>query len=321
MITSEILHKKIYNKIKEAGNILLVTHERPDVDGLSSVCAMIELLESENKKYSAFCKDQPPEQYNFLPNLEKINSNLNNVDFNDFDLLIIFDCGGINRTGLAEEISMRDAGQCVIEIDHHIKINDYADIEMRNPEVSSTTELVYDFFKANKLKINKNIASCILAGILTDSGNFLYPATSDRTVEISSRMLERGASMPRIMEKTLCNKTLPVLKIWGRAMSGLVINNKYGIAFTVLSQKDIGDTPEEDLEGISNFLGNLYDVRAVMLITELKDGKIKGSFRSAHPTADVSLLARALGGGGHIKAAGFTIEGRLQITEKGWKIV
>lgn len=321
MDKNEILYKKIYNKIKEANNILLVTHERPDVDGLSSVCAMIELLKSENKNYAAYCKDQPAAQYNFLPHLEKINSDKNNLNFSDFDLMIIFDCGGIKRTGLAAEIIGRGDNQCVIEIDHHIKIDDYADIELRNPEASSATELVHGFFKANKLKINKNIASCVLAGILTDSGNFLYPATSDRTVEISSQMLARGASMPRIMERTLGNKTLPALKIWGKAMSRLAINDKYKIAFTVLSQEDIGDAPEEDLEGIPNFLGNLYDVKAVMLITELSDGRIKGSFRSAHPTADVSLLARALGGGGHVKAAGFTIEGRLQITEKGWKIV
>jgi phosphoesterase RecJ-like protein len=75
------------------------------------------------------------------------------------------------------------------------------------------------------------------------------------------------------------------------------------------------------LEGISNFLGNLEEAKAVLLLREQKDGTIRGSLRSSHPTVDVSLLARRLGGGGHAKASGFTIEGKMEKIEKGWKIV
>lgn len=321
MMGNEILYNKILAKIKEADNILLVTHEKPDVDAISSVCAFIDLLEQLRKPYFAYCFDAPPRQFDFLPYMEKISADKSVLNFDDYDLIIIFDCGGVNRTKLADEINNRNEHQFVIEIDHHIKTDSYADLELREPERASTTELVYNFFKANKIRINKNTANCILAGILTDSGNFIYTATTDRTIKISSEMLSLGANLPMIMENTLRNKNLPALKIWGKAMSRVKINKKYNIAFTVLTLDDIGDLDEEDLEGIPNFLGNLHGVKAIMVIREQKDGTIKGSFRSAHPDTNVAKLAQALGGGGHVKAAGFTVEGKLELVEGGWRVV
>jgi len=317
----EILHNKALHKIKEARKILLVTHEKPDVDAVSSICAFIDLLEEMEKPHSAYCFDAPPRQFDFLPHLEKISSDREKLDFHSYDLIIVFDCGGLNRTKLADEITRRGKRQFVIDIDHHLKTDDYADLEIRDSSKASTTELVYDFFKANKIKINKNRANCVLAGILTDSGNFIYAATSERTVKIASEMLSRGANLSRITENTLRNKNLPALKIWGEAMSRVKLNKKYGIAFTVLTLDDIDGVDEEELEGIPNFLGNLRGVKAVMVLREQKNGTVKGSFRSSHPDVNVAKLAQALGGGGHMKAAGFTVEGKLELTNKGWRVI
>jgi phosphoesterase RecJ-like protein len=317
---SDLIYNKIYAKIKEAKNILLVTHERPDIDAVASVCAWAEFLNSLGISYNIYSPGPVPHQFNFIPHIEKVGTDKAAFDFKNFDLIIVFDCGDIKRTGLADEIWSRGKSQYIIEADHHAKNGNYADLELREP-AASTTELVYNFFKINKIKINKNIATCVLAGILTDSGSFIYPSTSNKTVEISGEMLVRGANLGLILENSWRNKSLPALKIWGEALSRLALNDKYKIAFSVLTLKDIEAVDEEDLEGISNFLGNLNGVKAVLLLREQKNGTVRGSLRSAHPTADVAALARALGGGGHVKASGFTIEGRLEKTEKGWKIV
>lgn len=316
-----LIYKKIYNKIKAANNILLATHEKPDVDAASSVCAIIELLEILGKQYYAYCYDVIPSQFGFLPHTEKINSDKTKLNFSAFDLIITLDCGNISRTKLNEEIKKRNGSQFLIEIDHHLKTENHADLELRSPALSSTTEAVYEFFKASKIKINKNMANCILAGILTDSGNFIYQATSDKTIKISSEMLSRGANLTQIMENTLRNKNIGALKIWGKAISRLEVNEKYGIAFTALKLEDIEGIDEEDLEGIPNFLGNLGNAKAIMIIREQKDGTVKGSLRSAHPDINVARLAQKLGGGGHIKAAGFVIKGRLKQTKNRWEIV
>jgi len=313
------LFAKAYDLIKASNNILVITHEQPDGDALASICLMAEILSLINKKYWLYCYDQVNHQYGFLPHLDELKNSYENFDF---DLIITLDCGSIERTKLDKEILGRQPGQPVMEIDHHPKIKDYADLEIRDSATSATTEILYYFLRANKIKINKNMASCILTGILTDTGNFLYPSTSPETVNIASEMLVKGAKLPQIMENTWRNKSIASMKTWGKAMSRLKINSQYNFGFTVLKSEDVpAKVTEEELEGMSGFLSNLSAVNAVMLLRQMPDGKIKGSLRTSKSNVDVSKLARTLGGGGHAKASGFTIEGEIEETDKGWKII
>lgn len=312
-----------YKKIRSAKNILLAIHNNPDGDACSSICALIDLLESLDIPYKAFCFDRPPEQYGFLPHIEKISSDMDGLDMDGFDLFITLDCGQLSRTKLEDKIEKRREKLFVIEFDHHPKVHDYADIEIRKMNASSTAEIIYDFFHANKIKMNKERASCILTGILTDTGNLLYDSTSDDTVKIASKMMLFGAKYPAILEKTWRNKSLAAMKIWGLAMSSLAINKKYDFAYTVISRKEIADSgaTEEELEGISGFISNLKGVKGLMILRESEDGCIKGNLRSNYPNMDISKLAARLGGGGHPKASGFTIPGRLERAENGWRVV
>ncbi|MDP2736638.1 MAG: bifunctional oligoribonuclease/PAP phosphatase NrnA, partial [bacterium] len=313
------LYTKAYDLIKQSDNILIVTHEQPDGDALASACLIAEILKLTDKKYQLFCYTDVNNQYSFLPHLEELKNNLENFDF---DLIITLDCGTVERTKLDKEILNRQPNQKVLEIDHHPKVKDYADLEIRDSAAAATTEILYYFLKTNKIKINKNMASCILTGILTDTGNFLYPSTSSETVNIASEMLVKGAKLPQIMENTWRNKSISSMKTWGKAMSRLKINPQYNFGFTVLKSEDVpAEVTEEELEGMSGFLSNLNAVNGIMLLRELPDGRIKGSLRTSNPNVDVSKLARVLGGGGHAKASGFTVEGKIEETEKGWKIV
>lgn len=310
---------KAYNLIKSSNNILVVTHANPDGDAIASACLMAEVLELINKKYYLYCQGQVGPQYDFLPHQEKFKTSLTNFDF---DLIIALDCGNVGRTKLEKEITHRLPHQLVLEIDHHPKVKDYANLEIRDATASATTEILYYFIKANKIKMNKNLANCVLTGIMTDTGNFLYPSTSPQTINIASEMLGAGARLPQIMENTWRNKSLASMKTWGKAMSNLEINQKYNLAFTVLRAADTpADVSEDDLEGMSGFLSNLDKVNGLLLLRELKDGKIKGSLRTSKPKIDLSRLAQTLGGGGHSRAAGFTIDGKLEKTDKGWKVI
>jgi phosphoesterase RecJ-like protein len=311
-----------YKKIKFAKNILLVTHARPDGDAVSSICAVMLLLEELNKKYTATCLHTPPEQLLFLPLAEKIQANINTLDFSSYDLIIALDCGSLSRTNLNKQITNRKKNQFVMEFDHHPKIDDYANLEIRIPEASSTAEVLYGFFRTNVIKINKKIANCILTGILTDTGNFLYPSTTDKTVDIASEMLLHGAKYPRITDETWRNKSFGAMKLWGKAIGGLEINEKYNLAYTVLTKKDLEDCAcsDEEMEGISGFLSNLYGVKGLLLLREVEDDVIKGSLRTSHPDVDISKLAQYLGGGGHKKASGFFLKGKLEKIGGKWKV-
>lgn len=314
-------HRIAYKKIEEAEKIFLVIHEKPDGDAVSSVCAMIDLLEDLGKEYYAYCVSPVPDNLCFLPHTEKIKSRFPD-NFNEYEIIIPLDCGSLSRTALSKEISERGKNQKVIEFDHHPKIDSYSDIELRETKAASTTEIVYDFFKKNKIRINKTKATCILTGLSTDTGNFLYPSTSEKTIRISSEMMLRGARLPRIIDNTWRNKSISGMKLWGIAINNLEINKKYNFATTVITQNDILATgaSEDDVEGISGFLSNLDNVAGLLLLREDDNGLIKGSLRTAKENIDVSKLAQILGGGGHSKAAGFKIEGNLIRHGESWKI-
>lgn len=313
-----------FQRIKEAKKILLVTHDRPDGDALSSSCALIDILKGLNKPFIAYCLDEPPPQFSFLPHIEEITANREGFDFAGFDLIIALDCANANRTNIQKELLSRQPNQFTIEFDHHPKVDDYSDLELRYPWASSTAEVIYYFIKSNKIKFSKNLANCVLTGILTDTGNFLYPSTSEKAVKIASEMLIYGARFPKIMESTWRNKSLPAMKIWGKALNNLKVNRKYNIAYSVLTMEDMAESgaTDEELEGIAGFLSNLEEVNALLLLREEKEGRIKGNLRTAKPDIDISYLANFLGGGGHPKAAGFSANDcKLEKTDSGWRLI
>lgn len=310
-----------WQKIEQANHLLLITHFNPDGDALASLCAMIEIVERLGKKYTAYCSSLPSQAFSFLPYVEKISNQIG--DFSQYDLIISLDCGSLPRTHLYQEIKNRTEQQFYIEFDHHPKMDDYANLELRDPTRASTTEQLYFFFQANKVEINSKLALCILTGIVTDTGNFFYPITSQETISIASEMLSKGAKLPKIIDNIWYNKRLSVMKLWGLAMSRLQINQEYNIAFSVLTTEDFAeyDATEDDIEGVSGFLSNLRDVKAVLLLRESTPGLVMGSLRTSQADFDVSKLARQLGGGGHPKASGFSVSGKIKKIGEHWQIV
>jgi bifunctional oligoribonuclease and PAP phosphatase NrnA len=332
MQSIQIKYKKAFEEIKKADKILLVTHVNPDGDAVSSMCAMAELMKRLGKSYVLYCHNEPPAKFRFLSCAKEFIFKIDNtgvanadllLDFSSFDLIMVFDCGSLGRTTLDLEIKARKPKQKVVEFDHHPKHDDYADIEIRIPQAASTSEIIYSFFKANRLDFNKEIAQAIMTGISTDTGNFLFPSTSENTINISSEMMQYGANLPRIVSRTMRDKSLSGMKLWGRVMSNLKINRRYNLAVTALTRVEISesDIDDEEIEGISNFISNLKGVKAIIFLREKEQGVVKGSLRTSDPLVDVSKLARLLHGGGHPKASGFTLEGTLVETEHGWKII
>ena len=242
-----------------------------------------------------------------------------------FDLIIVLDCGCLARTGLQEEISNRGQNQFVIEFDHHPKIEDYSNLEIRAPK-SSAAEVLYHFFTFNDLEIDKNIANCLLTGIITDTGNLLFDSVTEETIRISSALLLRGATFPKITRRTLRNKSLGTMKAWGKILDNLKLNEEYNIAFSVLTYEETKKLKEEFgtenlFDAATDILNNVDDVKAVVFLREEEPGKIRGSLRTKDATINVSKLAAALGGGGHPKAAAFRLSGSIVKTEAGWKII
>lgn len=342
--------KEAWDKIKSSKRILLVSHLNPDVDALSSLGAFIEILKDYNKDYLAFANYKSSD-YNFLSNGEEIIDNLDDLfkivsnKYNNddkvsddflkfFDLIIVLDCGSIERTFLASHIyKVKELNNSpfIIEFDHHVPTKTYADIEIKKM-FASTTEILYDFFAINKIAINREVANCLLAGILSDTANFLYPSVSDRTLAVASNLMDLGAQFPKLLNSTWRNKNFSEMKLLGVALSNLKVNKKYNISFSILPYEDLENIKKDytflssDIFGdIAGFLSNLSETDIIMLLREEEFGHIKGSLRvgASRPGININVnkLAGIFGGGGHKKASGFFIKGHIIKDGSNFKIV
>ena len=324
-----------YNRIRGAKRILIVGHTSPDADALSSIGAMIEVAHSLRLDICAYADKKPDGPYSFIPN-ERLISPEAPDDLLRFDVILILDCGSISRTGLEMRLrAMLAAGAderivkrpYIIEFDHHQPIETYADLEIRLPDKASTTEIIYHFLKANGLEVTKELANCILIGLMTDTGHFLHANSSREAIAVSSEMLLRGASLPKIVSYTVNNKSFVSLKVWGRALENMHFNAETGLASSGLTAEELGGLlkPEADagvdlFGDIVSFLSTLSGVKVALLLRE-EEGRVKGSLRTTDEEIDVAAIAKNFGGGGHKKAAGFSLEGRIAKTAKGWKVI
>jgi phosphoesterase RecJ-like protein len=338
--------KLAYSKIKAARRILLIGHSSPDADAFASLGAMLEISNIFGAGAYAYTDKKNSGAYDFIPHENLVKDSAPD-DLLAFEAIVILDCGSISRTGLEARLrTMLKAtaeGRIsrrpyIIEFDHHEQQEKYADLEIRLPDKASTTEIIYHFLKINDLEINKILANCILIGLMTDTGHFLHANSSREAIAVASEMLMRGAALPKIVQNTIHNKSFVSLKVWGRILENMVFNPETGLAVSALSEVELtgliaptagrstispilaAELLGADLFGdIVSFLSQLAGVRVALLLRE-EGGRVKGSLRTTDEEADVAAIAQKFGGGGHKKAAGFTLPGRLVRTNKGWTI-
>ncbi|MBI4262675.1 bifunctional oligoribonuclease/PAP phosphatase NrnA [Candidatus Uhrbacteria bacterium] len=308
--------------IDGARHILLVSHRKPDGDTLGAATAMMQVLDARKKSYTAFCEDAPGPIWSFLPKIESFITTVDRAPHSAIDLVIFFDASDIPYSGFDRHLGVFAKRPMLLQFDHHRTNLYFADVNVVLPEAASTTEVLWRFFEACNIAIDRNIATCLLTGAVTDTTAFTNPATTASSLQCAAACLLRGARFPEVLRETMRNKERADLQLWGRMLARLTKSGTVDCAVTVVTRRDVEEfgSDEESLEGIANFLNNLGETKAVLIVKELDGGKIKGSFRTTRSDVDVGKLALAFGGGGHRKAAGFTIEGKLVETEEGWKI-
>jgi len=133
------------------------------------------------------------------------------------------------------------------------------------------------------------------------------------SLQIASDLIAKGGNINLIKELVFKDKSIGVLKLWGTILSRLAKHDTHEIVYSYVTQKDFTahQVDESELEGLTNFMNNLSEGKAALILKELPGNQVKGSFRTTRDDVDVSAMAKALGGGGHKKAAGFTVEGNI----------
>ncbi len=304
-------------------SVLLATHVKPDGDAIASLLAMRDIAQNFcTKDISVVSHDGVPAAFSFLAGTENIKQ-----DFlaGDIDLVITLDCGDLRRTGFGDRIDhLVQKGVPLINIDHHPKNDLYrlAKVNMIDQSAASTTQILFNICQELQVPITPNLATYLFTGLYTDTGSFQHIVTTPEVLRVASVILAKGAKAKEVHKHIMRAKSVPMLKLWGRALERIKMN-KEGLTVSVITQKDLKvcGASEEDIAGVLSLLETTEHCRVALLLTEMSNNMIKGSMRSNKSKVDVSRIAAMFGGGGHTKAAGFVMEAKLILDKHAWNIV
>lgn len=295
------------NKILEGvSTIAIGGHVRPDGDCVGSCVGLGQYIRENysDKTVDIYLKDIP-ESFHFLKGTETILESVADEE-KEYDLFIALDCGDTGRLDYSKPLL--DHAKHTFCVDHHISNIGFADVNHIVAEASSTSELVYGLL--DEEKISKNVAEALYLGIVHDTGVFQYSCAGPETFRVVAKLLEKGIDGPKIIEDTFYAKSYAQNQVMGRAlMESILFLNGVGIAsFIRKNVMDFYGVVPKDLEGIVSQLRVTEGVEVAVFMYELKQNEFKVSLRSKSEL-DVSKIAQYFGGGGHKKAAGFTMAG------------
>jgi phosphoesterase RecJ-like protein len=296
-------------EIRDADRFLLTTHEGPDGDALGSLLAMHHLLGQLGKDSVMFlaAKEFPlPIEYRFLP-LEEV---FHEAPADMADRVVVFlDCGNIDRMPLD---FLRDDGTRMVNIDHHHDNTRFGDANLVDTEASSTAEIVYELARQLDVDLTPEMAAALYVGLVTDTGRFMYENTDADTHRIAAALIDAGVDVNDTYRRLYEHVPLEKLRLVARALEAIEQPCE-GLAITHITEADYKATGsgEEMTEGIIDFLRALEGVKVAAVIRELGsrgNAALKVSLRSSGDGVDVSAIAREHGGGGHVRAAGFSTD-------------
>lgn len=298
-------HLQIGKIINDCNNFAIVSHTSPDGDSMGSMLALYSVLRQNNKNADMFIDDVLPKRYLFLPFSNLIKTLPENKNY---DCVFALDNGDPERFGKCKDI-LGKAG-IVANIDHHISNYKYGTVNLLETDASSVGEILYGIFTDNNYEINKDTAACLYTSILTDTGGFKYSNTTQKTLKIAGDLINTGINFTEIYSIIYDRKSLPQVKLMSRVVSTLemALNNR--VAFLSLFNDMLIEcgAKEEDASEFINISRDIEGVEVAVFIKEKSHEAFRISLRSG-PNVDVRLIAEKFGGGGHIRAAGCTIEG------------
>ena len=303
--------KKILSDPKK---ITIISHRNPDGDAMGSSLGLLHFLKQLNHEVTFISPNEYPDFLSWLPQTNKVVIFEREYDralpiLQKSDLIFTLDFNALHRTGDAMQKELEKLAIPMVMIDHHQLPDAYAKYTFSDVNYGSTCQMIYDFIKAlgyNDL-INKDIATCLYTGIVTDSGSFRFPKTTSKTHQCVAALIDKGINNSEIHNLLFDNSSYARLQLLGKALQNLKILPEYNASYITLSQEELDafDYKKGDTEGIVNYGLSIQGILITAIFIENKEeGIIKISFRS-QGNYDVNEFARKnFNGGGHSNAAG-----------------
>ncbi len=304
-------YSKAIDLIKKCNTVAVFMHTSPDGDAVGSCLAVFAFLKKLGKTVHCFSEDilRPVgDKLSFLP----YTSEFNKENLKTYELAIAVDCGDFTRLGTNCGKLFKDAKNTIL-IDHHLGNVGFADINIIQTDAASTTQIIYEFLaQFNEQLIDSKIADLLYAGLLTDSGSFIFPSTSAHTFEVAMNLLKKGADSTRLAQILLRNTEYKIFRLKSNILYNARFFENHTIGLININLQDLADTNTENdhTEGFINEIINIESVKVAISVMEIKSMAYKVSFRSKNDIS-AEACAKCFGGGGHKYAAGCKVFGYL----------
>lgn len=296
---------KILEEINKADSIVILTHENPDGDAIGSSLAMYNILKAYGKNPDIIIPEFS-KIFNFLPGISEIKKE---SSVKEYDLAISLDCPTIKRlNGFANYF---ENAKSKVVIDHHGTNTMFGDLNYVNPDALACAQILIVMFEYFGFEITKDIATCIITGIITDTGGFAYSGVTAETFEFAASLLKRGVNVSDVYKRVLQTTTKPCFELTRIALNRLEFLENGKISFTYITEEDMQKANAEtgDHEGIVTIGRNIEGVEVSVFARQIDEGW-RLSLRS-NDYVNVSDVCIMFGGGGHPKAAGATLTGSI----------
>lgn len=289
--------------VKDAQTVTVVTHFKPDGDAIGSLIGLGLALQAQGKTVNMVVDDGVPENMGFINGVEHVLSELQSLSP---DLVIAVDCADAERAGDWGQRLFK-LNKPIIVLDHHPTNTFFGQAHIVNSAYVSTTEAVLAWLDYLEWELAREIAHPLMLGLVTDTMGFRVGAVTAHTFEIAARLMAFGLDLREIVEHTLINIPSNHMQAVGRGLDKAILERHViWSGFTLEEQEELnllnGRKPELSSEMLRN-----EDAYISAFFTETEDGEVRVSFRSV-PGFDVASIAKSFGGGGHIQAAGCTLE-------------
>jgi phosphoesterase RecJ-like protein len=295
--------------INENKSFILLPHVSADGDSIGSSTGLSLALKKLGKKATILLEEEPPSVFKFLPGFENLKV-YNEGDKYSADCVIALDTGDIKRLG--NRYPVFEACSNTINIDHHQTNTNFAAVNYIDVNAAAVAEIMWDLAGLLKVEMDTDIASCLYTSIMTDTGGFRFSNTTSKTHDIAGRIIDLGVNIDKIASNVLESNSVAKLKLIGAVLNTLELhyNNKLAILTVTSDMIEKVNATEEDSEGLVNYAKGIIGTEVGILLKETPNG-IRVNFRSKE-YVDVAEIAVVLGGGGHKKAAGCTLEMSLE---------
>lgn len=293
----------------DSPKLVLATHENPDGDAIGSLSALHRMLVADGHDALMLLGegDDPGEEYFFLVDWDQVVREA--PPASEGHTIVLLDCGNAERSA-AKDLDLTD--RLVINLDHHHDNTRFGTHNFVMPEASCTAEIVWMLADLMNLEIDKRTAESLYVGLITDTGRFMYGTASSKAHLMAADLISKGVDVPEIFQRIYEGIAIERIEFLARALGKIEQLCEGSLALVWLSRDDYDEVgaPDGWSEGIIDYLRSIEGTRVAAVIREPKNTPLckRISLRSADDGVDVSAIARSGGGGGHVRAAGFSSE-------------